>query len=278
MLPQIVNVKFSKLFPLRPISILKLFKLQLTMHPSISDQNRDQALISSESPATHAPDPSLEMSSFGASEGYAIHRFRARLKQFENDHPTLMSRLGSCLKGGMFLYAASLVLTHCTVVRGKSMEPNVHDGDRILTSPFTPIDRFDVVTFDCPTDPEARYIKRVVGLPGETLEIKLGKLFIDDAEIEEPLHYRYPENFGPILIPTDAYFVLGDNRPRSLDSRVFGAVSADAYIEEVVFSTGTTLDPNTSALAAESSRIDWQEILEELKDLVSPTRDFDSEK
>ena len=74
------------------------------------------------------------------------------------------------------------------------------------------------------------YVKRVVGLPGENLELRSGRLYVDESPVEESYineDYREAENFGPVIVPEDHFFVLGDRRNRSSDSRVWGFVSRE---------------------------------------------------
>jgi len=108
-------------------------------------------------------------------------------------------------------------------IEGASMEPNMHDGQYLIISKVTywlhPPQRGDVVVFDFPRDPNRQFIKRIIGLPGENVEIKQGQVFINDQLLEEP----YSPNagtysWGPETIGPDEYFVLGDNRPYSSDS------------------------------------------------------------
>jgi signal peptidase I len=142
-----------------------------------------------------------------------------------------------------------------------SMEPTLLVGDYLLVNklaygirnPFTnkiwiPLgkpQRGDVAVFIYPQDPDKDYIKRVIGLPGDRIQIINKKLYInghitqipppsDDPEAPQAV-YREPEitpterdNFGPAVVPQDAYFVMGDNRDRSYDSRFWGFVSLEA--------------------------------------------------
>jgi len=132
-------------------------------------------------------------------------------------------------------------------VQGSSMEPNFHNGDyliideisyRVLGDP----QRGDVVVFKFPNDPTKRFIKRIVGLPGETIEVKDGKVIIDeDSEkivLDESIYL--PESFKtpdckPVSLEEGEYFVLGDNRPHSLDSEDWGILPGENIIGKVVF-------------------------------------------
>lgn len=118
------------------------------------------------------------------------------------------------------------------IVSGASMEPNFHDGEYLiideLTYAFRKPERGDVVVFRYPLNPSEFFIKRIVGLPGETIEIKDGKVFINGEIWQEPYITAGTEN-GMIVnlkakLDIGDYFVLGDNRPKSSDSRFWGAL------------------------------------------------------
>lgn len=125
-----------------------------------------------------------------------------------------------------------------TAVNGSSMEPTLSDGDNLImdkiTYHFRDPKRFDVIIFPCPTDPDIYYIKRVIGLPGETVQIKDGFVYIDGEVLESDI-YGISETTEPgiacegITVGEGEYFVLGDNRPISRDSRYenVGLISRD---------------------------------------------------
>lgn len=116
-------------------------------------------------------------------------------------------------------------------VQGTSMSPELLDGERILVNKFiyrfAEINRGDVVVFWYPEDPNLSFIKRVVGLPGETVEVRNGDVYLDGAMLDEP--YVFVDNddhrsFAAQEIRPGHYFVLGDNRRGSNDSRSWGLV------------------------------------------------------
>lgn len=114
-------------------------------------------------------------------------------------------------------------------IEGQAMMPTLYNGDKVfMLKQIKELNRGDIVMFLFPEDQTKSYIKRIVGLPGETIEIKDGKLFINGALIEEP--YLDPDYAGqdsmpaPVTIAPDNYFVLGDNRRNSSDSRYWGTV------------------------------------------------------
>ena len=120
-------------------------------------------------------------------------------------------------------------------VKGDSMLPSLQSGQYLLINKvvysFSSQHRGEVVVFHPPVNSEDVYIKRIIGLPGETIEITRGKVYIngeplDEPYIEEEAVYDYP----PYLIPPGHYFVLGDNRNGSSDSRRWGPVPEENII------------------------------------------------
>jgi len=127
-------------------------------------------------------------------------------------------------------------------VEGTSMQPLLSDQERIFINKFVyrfePIERGDVVVFWYPLDRSKSFIKRVVGLPGETIELRRGKLFIDGKAIGEPYvpaSFFDGGSYGPLVVAPMSYFVMGDHRDSSNDSRMFGAVSREYIYGKAVF-------------------------------------------
>jgi signal peptidase I len=141
-----------------------------------------------------------------------------------------------------------------------SMENNLLIGDHLLVNKFVlgptasrlervlfpigTIKRGDVVVFKYPVDPDRDFIKRVIGLPGETLEVREKKVYINGKALDEPyVHYLEPtasvsetteitsfdvrDRYGPVTVPPDEYFMMGDNRDNSADSRYWGFLRRD---------------------------------------------------
>ena len=117
------------------------------------------------------------------------------------------------------------------VFEGGSMQPSFHDGDRILMSDnLGDLRRSDIIYFRYPKDETKFYMKRIIGLPGEKVEVKNGTVFVNDKEIDEtpyldPNLNRLGVSFPARIVDTDSYYVLGDNRDNSSDSRYWGTVS-----------------------------------------------------
>src|SRR5436190_10651468 len=127
-------------------------------------------------------------------------------------------------------------------VEGTSMAPLLSDQERIFINKFVyrfePIERGDVVVFWYPLDRSKSFIKRVVGLPGETVEIRQGIVYVDGKNIPKPYvpaQYEDLSDFGPVRVPKDSYFVMGDHRVSSNDSRVFGPVESQFIYGRAVF-------------------------------------------
>lgn len=115
------------------------------------------------------------------------------------------------------------------VVQGYSMEPGLQHGERILVNKlvyrFRPPGRGDIVVFRYPLDPSRDFIKRVIGRPGDILEVRDGQVFINNHSLEEPyVRSLGSTNLGPQVVPEGTLFVLGDNRTNSEDSRYFGPI------------------------------------------------------
>lgn len=129
---------------------------------------------------------------------------------------------------GVFLIRA-VSGVHPIRVSGSAMEPTLSDGDRILVGRANQLKRGDLVVFQFPFDPSKSFIKRIVGLPGETISIDhKGKTFVNGSLIPEPYvppdKQMYPRHVQELKIPDDEYFVMGDNRDASNDSRSWGTV------------------------------------------------------
>lgn len=112
-------------------------------------------------------------------------------------------------------------------IQGTAMLVGLKDGDHaIFSRSFDGPVRGDIVVFHYPPDPSMSYIKRIIGLPNEELEIRDGKVLINGQSIAEPyLADRLNVSarpYGPLKIPVDNYFVMGDNRDNSSDSRIWG--------------------------------------------------------
>jgi len=116
-------------------------------------------------------------------------------------------------------------------VEGTSMMPRLENHDRLFINKFVyhfeAIDHDDVVVFHYPLDPSKSYIKRVIGLPGDRIEIIQGQVWLNGKKLRElyvPARYRDSDSMSAMIVPKDCYFVMGDHRSISSDSRAFGPV------------------------------------------------------
>ena len=129
-------------------------------------------------------------------------------------------------------------------VEGTSMMPALTDQERIFINKFVyrfhigDITRGDMIVFWYPNDPTKSYVKRVVGLPGDKLQVDRGKVIVNDARLEEtyvPEEYRDEMSIPLKTIPDGEYFVLGDHRSSSNDSRSWGTVPRKYIYGKAVF-------------------------------------------
>lgn len=143
------------------------------------------------------------------------------------------ARIGAALRDVLEALALAAVIfvalqfaIQNTVVEGSSMEPNFVDGQRLLVNKLayqvSDPQPGDVIVFHAPWQERKDFIKRVVATPGETVRIQNGRVYVDDARLAEPWGPAIDDDtFGPYVVPEDQYFVLGDNRSHSNDSRTW---------------------------------------------------------
>ena len=172
-----------------------------------------------------------------------------------------------------------------------SMENNLLIGDHLLVNKFVfaptltalertllpvrPIRRGDIIVFKYPEDPNRDFIKRVIGLPGETLELRNKKVYINGQPLDEPyVHFLFPadggpaddggfdvrRNYGPVTVPADKYFMMGDNRDNSEDSRYWGFMPRE-YVKGKALFIYFSLDEDTPGLF---SSVRWNRILHQI--------------
>src|SRR5712691_6412343 len=127
-------------------------------------------------------------------------------------------------------------------VEGTSMMPSLDDQERIFVNKFVyrwePIERGDIVVFRYPRDPSKSFIKRVIGLAGDRIRIEAGQVFVNGQPLEEsyvPRSYADQRSYAEIVVPRQDYFLLGDHRTMSNDSRDFGPVSVSYIYGKAVF-------------------------------------------
>jgi signal peptidase I len=170
-----------------------------------------------------------------------------------------------CVAVILALFVRTFVVQAFKIPTG-SMEPNLLVGDHLLVNkfvfaptlsglengvlPIDPIKRGDILVFKFPEDPNRDFIKRTIGLPGETVEMRHKKIYINGTLLDEPYaHFIYPpsdgengspnfnvlENYGPVTVPADHYFMMGDNRDNSEDSRYWGFMPRDYVKGKALF-------------------------------------------
>ena len=148
--------------------------------------------------------------------------------------------------GSLFI-VVYLFIMQPNQVKGASMEPTFISGDYILTSKITykfkSLQRGDVIVFKSPKNPDVDYIKRIIGLPGDRINIDNGNIFVNEMMINENYisartnlwEGGFSKNGVTITVPENNLFVMGDNRPRSSDSREFGTIPIESIIGDVFF-------------------------------------------
>jgi signal peptidase I len=167
-----------------------------------------------------------------SSQAGAHYLLRNEIRVWTRD---LLIAIGLALVIIVFLYQP-------VKVEGTSMAPLLSDQERIFINKFVyrfeDIHRGDVVVFWYPLDRSKSFIKRVIGLPGETVDIRHGLLYVNGQLVPEPYvppQYTDVADFGPVKVPKDSYFVMGDHRISSNDSRVFGPVASQFIYGRAVF-------------------------------------------
>ncbi len=202
-------------------------------------QNKDEKLLQT----TEVPEIPVPGASSGVAAGRffpggtmertnTTHSLRNDIRVWTRD---LLIAIGLALVIIVFLYQP-------VKVEGTSMAPLLSDQERIFINKFVyrfePINRGDVVVFWYPLDRTKSFIKRVIGLPGETVEIRQGAVYVNGLPISEPYvprQYEDLSDFGPMRVPMDDYFVMGDHRISSNDSRMFGPVGSRYIYGRAVF-------------------------------------------
>src|SRR6201997_3506087 len=162
------------------------------------------------------------------------------------ENPPIGSRLSLWLRDILVSIAASFMiitfLYQPVRVEGTSMQPELRDQDRFFINKFAyrfeSISRGDVVVFHYPRDPEKSYIKRVIALPGDSLRIEGGRVYVNGERVDEtyvPNAFRDSRSMPEIVIPQSEFFVMGDHRSISSDSRDFGPVDRNLIYGKAAF-------------------------------------------
>ena len=149
----------------------------------------------------------------------------------EKEELTGMAAVWDYLKTFLIIFCVVFAMNKLVyinaVIPSESMQNTIMKGDRVLGNRLAYIkddpERYDIVIFKYPDDPSKIFIKRVIGLPGETVTVKDGKIYIDGKEQTQAVSFCPEEmagSFGPYEVPEDSYFVMGDNHTSSDDSRM----------------------------------------------------------
>jgi signal peptidase I len=175
------------------------------------------ATTAAPSPRALAPEARTESQPQPARRSVATPRVSGRRWAFE------------LMIGTLLMAAFHLFVVQISVVKGHSMEPSLRDGDRLVVDRVAPslgeLTRGDVVVMRYPRNPAVDFVKRVVGLPGDRIALKHGQLWVNGAMApDEWTCIADLETTAEVDVPDGCYFVLGDNRPISCDSREFGLV------------------------------------------------------
>lgn len=130
----------------------------------------------------------------------------------------------------MLLIVGRLFIFTPYQVSGLSMSPTLADGDRVVVTNENEYERGDIVVFESPIEEGMTYIKRIVGLEGDKVTISHGKVMVNGEEVYNDEQYGETNNYrlesiNETLVPKGHFYVLGDNRENSMDSRIFGTIS-----------------------------------------------------
>lgn len=150
---------------------------------------------------------------------------------------SLLRELVETVLLAVILFLVVNVTTGRFRVRGYSMEPTLYDGQYLIVSKVTywihPPERGDIIVFRPPNGASDDYVKRIIGLPGETVEIRGGTVWVDGVALVEPYIAAAGGDSGPRTLGEGQYFVLGDNRNNSSDSRSWGVLPRGDIVGKV---------------------------------------------
>ncbi len=180
-------------------------------------------------------------------EDQAMDAYREKLRVDAEDQPeapeslrAVMIEVVQTLLLAVILFVGINLVSARILVDGDSMLPSFHNADRVIVSrlayKFGDFDYGDVIVFPYPYNPYEDYIKRVIGLPGDTVEVSKGKVYVNGQVLNEPYILAPPvSEFPKTTVPEGSVFVMGDNRNNSSDSREWGALPEDSVIGKAVF-------------------------------------------
>jgi signal peptidase I len=141
------------------------------------------------------------------------------------------------LVAGLLFLAVNLVTARIRV-EGNSMEPSLHDGEFVVVSRlayrWAEPARGDIIVFRFPLNPDRRFIKRIIGLPGDSIRVEGGTVFVNGSPLAEPYIAAPPRYSGDWQVGADQVFVLGDNRNNSSDAHDWGMLSQSEIIGKAI--------------------------------------------
>ena len=145
------------------------------------------------------------------------------------------------LHNGQYLLVNKAIYFHADLNALKNLLPGPDTPEQDIAYLFHPPERGDIIVLNPPVRSDKPYIKRVIALPGETIAVRDGEVYVNGEPLEEgyiaePPRYTYPFNAGEYTVPEGNVFVMGDNRNNSSDSHVFGPVPLDRVIGKAFFS------------------------------------------
>lgn len=150
--------------------------------------------------------------------------------------------LRDLILSGLLAFIVIVFLYQPVQVEGTSMMPHLENHERIFINKFVyrlhPIERGDVVVFWFPVDTSKSFIKRVIGLPGEVVSIQDGHVLVNGKPLPEPYvppNYLDGQSYPPVRVEPDRYYVLGDHRSSSNDSRLWGTVDRQSIYGKAAF-------------------------------------------
>ena len=141
----------------------------------------------------------------------------------------LRELLETVVSAGIIAFIIITFIGQVTVVQGASMESTLHNKERLIANKigyrFESPKHGEIIIFKPPLDTKRNYIKRVIGIPGDEIKIVNGEVYVNDQVLDESyVQFKSYESMPTITVPENSYFVLGDNRPNSSDSRYWGFV------------------------------------------------------
>jgi len=196
-----------------------------------------------------------------------------------------------CVAVILALFVRTFIVQAFKIPTG-SMENNLLIGDHLLVNKFVfaptmtglektllPIDvirRGDIIVFKYPEEPERDFIKRVIGLPGETIELRKKRVYINGTRLDEPyVHYLVPPDeddagnfdvrvqYGPVTVPAGHYFMMGDNRDNSQDSRYWGFLPQE-YVKGRALFVYFSFGEKSAGLSSLVTGVRWNRILHQI--------------